>query len=88
MERSWYNRGGVERVMGYCTDEQYRRLLERVPPVEKKLADEGIIPVRFWFFVSDKVQEKRFRSRLEDPISRWKLSETDLFSITRWEDCW
>ncbi|ASD22497.1 polyphosphate kinase 2 [Cryobacterium sp. LW097] len=86
MDRSWYNRGGVERVMGYCTDEQYRLFLEQVPLVEKMLVDEGIILVKFWFSVSDKVQEDRFRSRLEDPMRRWKLSETDLFSITRWED--
>jgi len=86
MDRSWYNRGGVERVMGYCTDEQYRRFLEQVPLVEKMLTDEGVILVKFWFSVSDKVQEQRFRSRLEDPMRRWKLSETDLFSITRWED--
>ena len=86
MDRSWYNRGGVERVMGYCTDEQYQRFLEQVNMVEKMLVDEGIILVKFWFSVSDAVQEERFRSRLEDPMRRWKLSETDLFSITRWED--
>jgi polyphosphate kinase 2 len=86
MDRSWYNRGGVERVMGYCTDEQYDRFIEQVPLVEKMLVDEGIILVKFWFSVSDKIQEERFRSRLEDPMRRWKLSDTDLFSITRWED--
>jgi polyphosphate kinase 2 len=86
MDRSWYNRGGVERVMGYCTDEQYNRFMEQVPLVEKMLVDEGIILVKFWFSVSDRVQEDRFRSRLEDPMRRWKLSDTDLFSITRWED--
>ncbi|TFC46180.1 polyphosphate kinase 2 [Cryobacterium sp. TMT1-21] len=86
MDRSWYNRGGVERVMGYCTDEQYHRFLEQVPQVERMLVDDGIILVKFWFSVSDTVQEERFRSRLEDPMRRWKLSDTDLFSITRWED--
>ncbi|TFC04387.1 polyphosphate kinase 2 [Cryobacterium adonitolivorans] len=86
MDRSWYNRGGVERVMGYCTDEQYYRFLEQVPLVERMLVDDGIILVKFWFSVSDEVQEERFRSRLEDPMRRWKLSDTDLFSITRWED--
>ncbi|TFC80383.1 polyphosphate kinase 2 [Cryobacterium cheniae] len=86
MDRSWYNRGGVERVLGYCTDEQYHRFLEQVPQVERMLVDDGIILVKFWFSVSDKIQEERFRSRLEDPMRRWKLSDTDLFSITRWED--
>jgi polyphosphate kinase 2 len=86
MDRSWYNRGGVERVMGYCTDEQYDRFLEQVPLVERMLVNDGIILVKFWFSVSDTIQEERFRSRLEDPMRRWKLSDTDLFSITRWED--
>ena len=86
MDRSWYNRAGVERVMGYCTDEQYNRFLEQVPQVERMLVDDGIILVKFWFSVSDTIQEDRFRSRLEDPMRRWKLSDTDLFSITRWED--
>ena len=66
--------------------EQYQRFLDQVTMVEKMLVDEGIILVKFWFSVSDAVQEERFRSRLEDPMRRWKLSETDLFSITRWED--
>lgn len=86
MDRSWYNRAGVERVMGYCTDEQYHRFLEQVPQVEKMLIDDGIILVKYWFSVSDTIQEQRFHSRLEDPMRRWKLSDTDLFSITRWED--
>ena len=86
MDRSWYNRGGVERVMGYCTDEQYERFLEQAPQVERMLVDDGIILVKFWFSVSDTIQEERFRSRLEDPMRRWKLSDTDLFSITRWEE--
>ena len=86
MDRSWYNRAGVERVMGYCTDEQYERFLEQVPQIERMLVDDGIILVKYWFSVSDTIQEERFRSRLEDPMRRWKLSETDLFSITRWED--
>ncbi|GGE97532.1 polyphosphate kinase 2 [Mycetocola zhadangensis] len=86
MDRSWYNRAGVERVMGYCSDEQYHRFLEQVPQVEKMLVDDGIILVKYWFSVSDTIQEERFRSRLEDPMRRWKLSDTDLFSITRWED--
>jgi polyphosphate kinase 2 len=86
MDRSWYNRAGVERVMGYCTDEQYHRFLEQVPTLEQMLIDDGIILVKYWFSVSDDVQQARFQSRLEDPMRRWKLSETDLFSITKWED--
>ena len=86
MDRSWYNRAGVERVLGYCTDEQYERFLMQVPIVEQLLMDDGIILIKYWFSVSDKEQQKRFKSRLNDPMRRWKLSETDLKSITRWED--
>ncbi len=85
-DRSWYNRAGVERVMGYCTTEQYERFLQQVPLFEKMLVDDGIILIKFWFSVSDLEQEKRFKSRLKDPMRRWKLSETDLDSITKWED--
>jgi polyphosphate kinase 2 len=86
MDRSWYNRAGVERVMGYCTDEEYDRFLEQVPVVEQMLVDDGIILVKYWYSVSDTEQEKRFRSRLNDPMRRWKLSDMDLQSITRWQD--
>lgn len=86
MDRSWYNRAGVERVMGYSTDEQYQLFLEQAPIVEKMLVDDGIILIKYWFSVSDKEQQKRFTSRLNDPMRRWKLSPTDLESITRWED--
>jgi len=86
MDRSWYNRAGVERVMEYSTEEEYERFLEQVPQVERMLIDDGIILVKYWFSVSDKEQEKRFKKRLTDPVRRWKLSETDLQSITRWED--
>ncbi|MCU1405387.1 MAG: ppk2 [Glaciihabitans sp.] len=86
MDRSWYNRAGVERVMGYCTDEQYNLFLAQVPVVERMLIDDGIILLKYWFSVSDTEQEKRFRSRLNDPMRRWKLSSTDLLSITKWED--
>jgi len=85
-DRSWYNRAGVERVMGYCTDEQYARFLEQAPIVERLLVDEGILLLKYWFSVSDTEQQRRFRRRLKDPMRRWKLSETDLDSITRWED--
>jgi polyphosphate kinase 2 len=86
MDRSWYNRAGVEKVMGYCTDEEYDRFLKQVPTVERMLVDDGIIVLKYWYSVSDTEQEKRFRSRLNDPMRRWKLSETDLLSITKWED--
>jgi len=86
MDRSWYNRAGVERVMGYCTDEEYERFLLQAPVFEQMLVDDGIVLVKYWFSVSDKEQQKRFKSRLKDPMRRWKLSETDLQSITRWED--
>jgi polyphosphate kinase len=86
MDRSWYNRAGVERVLGYCTDEQLKRFLDQAPLVERMLVDDGIILVKYWFSVSDDVQQARFRSRLLDPMRRWKLSETDLLSILKWED--
>jgi len=86
MDRSWYNRAGVERVMGYCTDDEYERFLEQVPVFEKMLVDDGIMVIKYWFSVSDKEQQKRFKSRLNDPMRRWKLSPTDLESITKWED--
>ena len=86
MDRSWYNRAGVERVMGYCTDEEYERFLEQVPVLERMLVDDGIQVIKYWYSVSDKEQQRRFKRRLTDPVRRWKLSDTDLQSITRWED--
>jgi polyphosphate kinase 2 len=86
MDRSWYNRAGVERVMDYCTPEQYRLFLRQTPIFERMLVEDGIILIKYWFSVSDSVQEERFRSRLHDPMRRWKLSDTDVQSITRWED--
>jgi len=86
MDRSWYNRAGVERVMGYCTDEQYELFMSQVPTVEKMLVDDGITLIKYWFSVSDKEQQRRFKRRLHDPMRRWKLSPTDLDSITRWEE--
>ncbi|MET4703678.1 polyphosphate kinase 2 [Frigoribacterium sp. UYMn621] len=85
MDRSWYNRAGVERVLGYCTDEEYERFLKQVPVLERLLVEDGIILVKYWFSVSDEEQQKRFKSRLNDPMRRWKLSETDLKSIVEWE---
>ena len=85
-DRSWYNRAGVEKVMGYCTAEEHIRFLRQCPIFERMLIDEGIILLKYWFSVSNKEQEKRFRSRLTDPMRRWKLSPTDVESLTRWED--
>ncbi|TFD27370.1 MULTISPECIES: polyphosphate kinase 2 [Cryobacterium] len=86
MDRSWYNRAGVERVMGYCTSDEYRRFLHQAPLFERMLVEDGILLVKYWFSVSDLEQERRFRSRLKDPMRRWKLSETDVLSITKWVD--
>ncbi|MEJ5927553.1 polyphosphate kinase 2 [Corynebacterium sp. H128] len=85
-DRSWYNRGGVERVMGFCTSQEYRRFLHQAPIFERLLVEDGILLRKYWFSVSDEEQVKRFKSRLNDPLRRWKLSPMDLQSITRWED--
>src|SRR5205814_1074944 len=85
-DRSWYNRAGVEHVMGFCTPGEYRRFLQQCPIFERLLVDDGIRLVKYWFSVSDDEQERRFRSRLEDPLRRWKLSPMDLESVTKWED--
>jgi polyphosphate kinase 2 len=85
-DRSWYNRAGVEIVLGYCTRDEYHRFLHQCPIFERMLVEDGIILRKYWFSVSDEEQEARFRSRLDDPMRRWKLSETDLQSVTRWED--
>lgn len=86
MDRSWYNRAGVERVMGYCTPKEYRRFLDQCPIVERLMIEDGILLRKYWFSVSDTEQQARFRSRLNDPMRRWKLSPMDLESIRRWED--
>lgn len=83
-DRSWYNRAGVERVMGFCTEEEYREFLRSVPEFERMLVRAGIILIKFWFSVSDKEQEKRFQARIADPTKRWKLSPMDLQSRSRW----
>lgn len=85
-DRSWYNRAGVERVMGFCTPQEYRRFLRQCPIFERMLVEDGIILVKYWFSVSGDEQYKRFESRMEDPMRHWKLSPMDLESITRWED--
>ncbi len=85
-DRSWYNRAGVERVMGFCTKEEYQRFLHQCPLFERLLIEDGVLLRKYWFSVSDEEQERRFRDRLDDPMRQWKLSEMDLQSITRWED--
>ncbi|PFG19960.1 polyphosphate kinase 2 [Serinibacter salmoneus] len=85
-DRSWYNRAGVERVMGFCTPAEYARFLRQTPIFEQMLINDGILLRKYWFSVSDEEQLKRFRSRLNDPVRRWKLSPMDLESINRWED--
>jgi polyphosphate kinase len=85
-DRSWYNRAGVEHVMGFCTKEEYSRFLHQCPIFERLLTEDGLLLRKYWFSVSDEEQEHRFRSRLQDPMRRWKLSPMDLESITRWED--
>jgi len=85
-DRSWYNRAGVERVMGFCTSAESARFLHQCPIFERLLVEDGVLLRKYWFSVSDAEQEARFRSRLEDPMRRWKLSSMDLESISRWED--
>jgi polyphosphate kinase len=85
-DRSWYNRAGVEKVMGFCTPQEHSRFLEQAPIFENMLIDDGIMLRKYWFSVSDKEQLRRFRSRLTDPVRQWKLSPMDLESVYRWED--
>lgn len=83
-DRSWYNRSNVERVMGFCTDEQYREFLRTCPEFERMLVRSGIILIKYWFSVSDEEQERRFQARIDDPTKRWKLSPMDLTARSRW----
>jgi polyphosphate kinase 2 len=85
-DRSWYNRAGVERVMGFCTPEQSERFLEQVPAVERAMVDSGIILVKYWLEVSPQEQTRRLESRIHDPRKVWKLSDMDLKSYSRWYD--
>jgi polyphosphate kinase 2 len=85
-DRSWYNRAGVERVMGFCTPQEHQRFLRQCPIFERLLIEDGILLRKYWFSVSDDEQLRRFRSRLDDPLRRWKLSPMDLESINRWEE--
>ena len=83
-DRSWYNRAGVEHVMGFCTNEEYMEFLRSCPEFERMLIRSGIILIKYWFSVSDREQEKRFQARLTDPVKRWKLSPMDIESRARW----
>ena len=83
-DRSWYNRAGVERVMGYCTEEEYEEFLRACPEFEQMLIREGIILIKYWFSVSEEEQEKRFQARMDDPLKRWKLSPMDLEARSKW----
>jgi polyphosphate kinase 2 len=85
-DRSWYNRGGVEHVMGFCSDADYKKFLKGCPAFEKVLIENGIILLKYWLDVSERVQHKRFEARIEDPTKRWKLSPMDLESHRRWYD--
>jgi polyphosphate kinase 2 len=85
-DRSWYNRAGVEHVLGFCTPEEHRRFLHQCPIFERLLIEDGILLLKYWFSVGDEEQERRFRSRIDDPMRRWKLSTMDLESRTRWAD--
>lgn len=86
MDRSWYNRAGVERVMGYCTQAQYFEFMREVPDLERMLVNSGIRIIKFWFSVTREEQLARFTSRRTDPVRQWKLSPTDLASLDKWDD--
>lgn len=83
-DRSWYNRAGVERVMGFCSEQEYREFFRSCPEFERMLIRSGIILIKYWFSVSDEEQERRFQARIDDPVKRWKLSPMDTESRTRW----
>ncbi len=84
LDRSWYNRAGVEQVMRFCTNEEYQQFMRSCPEFERMLVRSGTILIKYWFSVSDEVQEQRFQNRLIEPHKRWKLSPMDLESLTRW----
>jgi polyphosphate kinase 2 len=85
-DRSWYNRAGVEHVMGFCTEEQYRHFLELCPTVEKYMVDAGIILIKYWLEVGKQEQQRRFEARIKDPLRQWKLSPMDLGAFGRWDE--
>ncbi|WP_035481553.1 polyphosphate kinase 2 [Gallaecimonas xiamenensis] len=84
-DRSWYNRAGVEKVMGFCNDEEYERFLVSCPVFEKMLVDDGIVLIKYWLNVSPEEQERRFQARLDNPLKRWKFSKMDLEGRERWQ---
>ncbi|WP_115717701.1 polyphosphate kinase 2 [Gallaecimonas mangrovi] len=84
-DRSWYNRAGVEKVMGFCSHDQYQRFMSACPTFEKLLVDDGIIVIKYWLNVSPEEQQRRFQSRLDNPLKRWKFSEMDLEGRERWQ---
>jgi len=85
-DRSWYNRAGVEYVMGFCSKEEHHRFLELCPKIERYIASSGILLLKFWLEVSNEEQERRFQARIDDPLRQWKLSPMDLPSRSRWYD--
>ena len=85
-DRSWYNRAGVEHVMGFCTPEQYKRFLKLCPEIERYLVEGGLLLIKIWLEVGAEEQQRRFEARVEDPVRQWKLSPMDLPSLTRWYD--
>jgi polyphosphate kinase 2 len=85
-DRSWYNRAGVERVMGFCTDEEYEEFMRSAPRFEEMLQRSGLILIKYWLSVSDEEQERRFQARIDDPTKQWKLSPMDLEARARWVD--
>ncbi len=85
-DRSWYNRAGVERVMGFCTEEEYQEFLRSCPEFENMLIRSGIILIKYWFAIDDEQQDKRFHARNNDPLKRWKLSDIDLLARSKWVD--
>jgi polyphosphate kinase 2 len=84
-DRSWYNRAGVERVMGFCTEEQYQEFFQSVPDFERQLIRSGIILIKYWFSITDEEQQFRFTMRIQDPLKQWKLSPMDVQARSRWE---
>lgn len=84
-DRSWYNRAGVERVMGFCTDEEYHRFLKGTPMIEQGILNDGIILIKYWFDVSQKIQAKRLKKRIDDPRKHWKISPMDLQAQELWD---
>jgi len=85
-DRSWYNRAGVERVMGFCSEEEYQEFMRSTPSFERILMRSGLILIKYWLSISDEEQERRFKARIEDPVKQWKLSPIDLEARARWVD--